>query len=153
MVALTLSADNRAEEPAVRQPVPFSHGRHIKIGLQCDFCHSMKANSEEPSLPKVADCMVCHRSIKSDAPGVKALALYYKEGKQLSWVRVYHLPGFVFFTHKEHVAHIDCQQCHGQAELLDVASRKSELSMNFCVNCHRAMKVSSSCDTCHQLPR
>jgi hypothetical protein len=154
-VALRVSAEQKKpESEAVKQPISFSHKQHIKIGLECSSCHPMAGSGEEAGIPTVADCMDCHQTIKIDSVAVKTLTSYYKDRKEIVWIRVYRLPGFVFFSHKNHVtAKVDCEDCHGPVRLAEVVSKKRDMSMNFCVGCHRTRKISFSCNTCHQLPK
>ncbi|MBI4347746.1 MAG: cytochrome c3 family protein [Elusimicrobia bacterium] len=58
------------------------------------------------------------------------------------WARVYHLPDFVVFDHRPHVAAaLACQTCHGPVETMETLRQAASLSMGWCVNCHRASKV------------
>lgn len=154
-VAHGVSAEQRKSEgEAVKQPIPFSHKQHIKTGLECSSCHPMAGSGEEAGIPTAADCMICHQAIKTDRPAMKILASYYNNKKEIPWIRVYRLPGFVFFSHKDHVtAKVDCEDCHGPVRQEEVVSKERDLSMNFCVDCHRARKISFSCNTCHQPPK
>ncbi len=78
----------------------------------------------------------------------------------IAWTRVHALPDFVYFDHRPHVAAgVQCQACHGPAETMDRMRQVSDLSMGWCVNCHRdsnrrgvaGKKVfaSTDCATCH----
>jgi hypothetical protein len=58
--------------------------------------------------------------------------------KPLAWVKVHQLPRFVYFNHSAHVKRgVECQSCHGQVETMERVRQVSDLSMGWCVNCHR----------------
>ena len=61
----------------------------------------------------------------------------------IEWVRVHNLPDHVYFSHAQHVSagEIECQQCHGKVEEMEVLAQHSPLSMGWCINCHRQTEV------------
>ena len=61
----------------------------------------------------------------------------------IEWVRIHHLPDHVYFSHEQHVAvgKLECQQCHGPAEEMEVLGQWAPLSMGWCINCHRETEV------------
>lgn len=61
----------------------------------------------------------------------------------IEWVRVHNLPDHVYFNHSQHVTvgGIECQDCHGKVEEMDVVSQHAPLSMGWCINCHRETEV------------
>lgn len=73
------------------------------------------------------------------------------------WNRVHNVPDFVAFDHRPHVAAgLTCQTCHGPVETMEKMRQHSDLSMGWCVNCHRRTKpagadrhASTDCGTCH----
>lgn len=78
----------------------------------------------------------------------------------IAWVKVHNLPDFVYFDHRAHVrAGVACQNCHGPVETMERVRQVSDLSMGWCVNCHRqanqtgaagkTMQASVDCSTCH----
>jgi hypothetical protein len=52
---------------------------------------------------------------------------------------VYNLQDHVFFSHAQHVSvgGVSCQECHGDVEKMDVILHIPDLSMGWCINCHR----------------
>ncbi len=80
---------------------------------------------------------------------------------KLEWIRVYNLPDFVYFDHSRHVnAGVKCQTCHGPVETMEKVEQATNLTMGWCVNCHRDVshekipelkgkKPSISCAVCH----
>ncbi len=78
----------------------------------------------------------------------------------ISWMRVHALPDFVTFDHSIHVkAGVDCQTCHGAVETMERVRQVNDLSMGWCVNCHREanaggikgrhVEASTNCAACH----
>ncbi len=63
--------------------------------------------------------------------------------KAVEWVRIHNLPDHVYFNHAQHVkaGKVQCQTCHGEIQKMDEVKQFSELSMGWCVNCHRETKV------------
>jgi hypothetical protein len=63
--------------------------------------------------------------------------------KPVAWIRLHNLPDHVFFSHAQHVsiAKVDCKQCHGAVAEMDIMKQTSDLSMGWCINCHRQTKV------------
>jgi Cytochrome c7 and related cytochrome c len=58
--------------------------------------------------------------------------------KSIEWIRVHQLPDFVYFNHSAHVnAEVDCQKCHGEVQTMERVRQVEDLSMGWCVNCHR----------------
>ncbi len=56
----------------------------------------------------------------------------------VTWTKVYDLPDFVYFDHSRHVnGGVDCSLCHGAVESMERVRQIGDLSMGFCVNCHR----------------
>jgi len=84
-----------------------------------------------------------------------------KIGEPIQWIRVHTLPDFVYFNHANHVnAGVTCQTCHGRVETMDVVSQENDLTMGWCVNCHRDVNngiipelkgknASINCVNCH----
>jgi len=80
--------------------------------------------------------------------------------RAIEWVRVHELPDFVYFNHGVHVsAGVECQTCHGAIETMERVRQVSDLSMGWCVNCHRganatgvrglAVAAPTDCAGCH----
>lgn len=63
--------------------------------------------------------------------------------KPIQWVKVHNLPDHVYFNHSQHikVGKQDCQTCHGNIQEMPEVYQFTELSMGWCVNCHRETKV------------
>ena len=60
--------------------------------------------------------------------------------RPIAWVKVHNLPDFVYFDHRPHVnAGVVCQTCHGPVETMERVRQAQDLSMGWCVNCHRGI--------------
>lgn len=64
----------------------------------------------------------------------------------IEWVRLHNLPDHVYFNHAQHVSvgKLECQQCHGAVEEMEVVKQYAPLSMGWCINCHRETEVKFS---------
>jgi len=65
------------------------------------------------------------------------------------WIKIHNLPDHVFFSHAQHtrVGNVQCQTCHGNIQTMDKVSQQAELSMGWCINCHRQTKVNFDTDS------
>jgi hypothetical protein len=63
--------------------------------------------------------------------------------KEIEWIRVHNLPDHVYFNHSQHVkvGKQQCQTCHGNIQEMPEVYQFSDLSMGWCINCHRESKV------------
>jgi mono/diheme cytochrome c family protein len=63
--------------------------------------------------------------------------------KPIEWVKVHNLPDHVYFNHSQHVkvGKQQCQTCHGNIQEMPEVYQFADLSMGWCINCHRETKV------------
>lgn len=68
---------------------------------------------------------------------------YTGETKPVEWIRIHNLPDFAYFNHSQHVsvAGIQCQECHGPVEEMEIMYQHAPLTMGWCINCHRETNV------------
>jgi cytochrome c2 len=61
----------------------------------------------------------------------------------IEWIKVHNLPDHVYFNHSQHVkvGKQQCQTCHGNIQEMPEVYQFSDLSMGWCINCHRESKV------------
>tara|TARA_B100001142_G_scaffold292849_1_gene311988 strand:- start:15853 stop:17061 length:1209 start_codon:yes stop_codon:yes gene_type:complete len=141
------------------QPIAFSHKLHAGInGVDCNYCHSSARHSKHSGIPSANVCMNCHTYINQGPSGTKEIQKIYDavgfdpetrtyiEGydkKPIKWVRIHNLPDHAYFNHSQHVVAggLECQECHGPVEEMDVLYQYSELTMGWCVECHRETEV------------
>tara|TARA_B100000530_G_C15919389_1_gene472553 strand:- start:818 stop:2101 length:1284 start_codon:yes stop_codon:yes gene_type:complete len=128
------------------QPIAFSHKVHAgQYEIDCNYCHTGVNISKSANIPSVNICMNCHNAIETDKPEIQKILAAYEENRPIEWVRVHNLPDLAYFNHKQHVAvgGLDCATCHGPIEEMDVVYQYSELTMGWCINCHRESEVNS----------
>ncbi len=104
-----------------------------------------------PELRKLYDALALDANMQRDPSRVT---------QPIAWTRIHSLPDFVYFDHRAHVnAGVTCQQCHGPVQSMERVRQVSDLTMGWCVNCHRAanqtgiagrrVNASTNCSTCH----
>ena len=142
------------------QPIEFSHKVHAGMnGIDCNYCHSSARKSKHSGIPSANVCMNCHTYISEgtntgtaeiqkiyDAVGFDPASRTYIEGyeqKPIEWIRIHNLPDHAYFNHSQHVVAggLECQDCHGPVEEMDVLYQYSELTMGWCIECHRETEV------------
>ena len=134
-----------------QQPVPYSHKKHLALGLKCGSCHRNADPGEEMGYPAETFCMSCHQAVKTESPHIQKIAAAAKEKKPIPWVRVYRLPAFVYFSHRVHIqAGATCERCHGPVRERDVVTKEVSQDMRSCMACHTASKARNDCGTCHE---
>lgn len=152
-----------------KQPIFYSHKVHAGINkIDCQFCHTGVIKSSVASLPSIKTCMTCHMAIdeykgenlytlegelvdgSAEIQKLYQYAGWDSKNKQynhdpspIEWIRVHYLPDHVAFSHENHVKNgaLKCEQCHGNISGMDEVTQASDLSMGFCVNCHRQTEV------------
>src|SRR5689334_628679 len=62
--------------PAPTQPIPYSHKKHLALGLECRQCHVNPDPGEMMTFPATAICMSCHQAIATDKPAIQKLASF-----------------------------------------------------------------------------
>src|SRR5256714_528454 len=139
--------------PPPEQPIPYSHKVHLAQGLKCVMCHETVETDDHATLPPTATCMGCHANVRTDSPNIQKLKGYDDKGEDVPWRRVYRLPAFVYFSHKQHVtdAKVTCDVCHGNVPQLDVMQKMKDISMAACIDCHKSHSARVNCDTCHEV--
>jgi cytochrome c551/c552 len=160
----------RSKNYQPEQPIYYSHTVHAGVNqISCLYCHGGAQESKHANIPSVNVCMNCHMGINEYAKGPKIyredgtevdgtaeIQKLYKfagwnpdtkqysgEGKPIEWIRIHNLPDHVYFNHAQHVnaGKQQCQTCHGEIQKMDEVYQFSDLSMGWCVNCHRETKV------------
>jgi cytochrome c2 len=144
--------------------------------INCLYCHGNAWESKTAAIPSVNVCMNCHKNINEYSKGPKLYdeegneidgtaqinKLYEYAGfdpkrptmwdpskaKPISWERIHNLPDHVYFNHSQHIraGKVQCQTCHGEITAMDEVKQFSELSMGWCINCHRQTHVDFNYD-------
>ena len=139
--------------------------------INCLYCHGAAMDSKHAAIPSVNVCMNCHKTINeytkgpeltrpdgSKVDGTKEIQKLYSyagfdpknssawdpsKAKPITWTKIHNLPDHVYFNHSQHIkaGKVQCQSCHGEITNMDEVYQFSELSMGWCINCHRNTKV------------
>ena len=159
----------RSKDYQPEQPIYYSHKVHAGVNqINCQYCHTGTYQGKQATLPSVNVCMNCHQAINEykgeplvrengdivdGTAEIKKLYKYagFTEGQPwdatkaqpIEWVRIHNLPDHVYFNHAQHVnaGQVACQQCHGEIQKMGEVKQFADLSMGWCVNCHRETKV------------
>jgi len=159
------------------QPIFYSHKIHAGLNqINCLYCHGSAWESKQAAIPAVNICMNCHKAITeytgpklydesgAAVDGNAQLAKLYdyaafdpknasrwdpSKARPIEWVRIHNLPDHVYFNHSQHIraGKVQCQTCHGEITAMDEVKQFSELSMGWCINCHRQTKVDFNYDS------
>lgn len=148
MVADAAIKLGRSQNYAPDQPIKFSHKVHAGDNkIDCKYCHTTAEYGKSAGIPAMELCMNCHVLVREGTRSGKFEIAKVVEAnemkKPVEWVRLHNLPDHVFFSHAQHVGvgKVDCKQCHGQVQEMDIMKQTSDLSMGWCINCHRQTKV------------
>ena len=138
----------RQENYEPDQPIKFSHAVHASDNqIDCQYCHTTVGHSKSAGIPDVNICWNCHSIVRdgsySGQHQIAKVVDAFEQGKPIEWIRVHNLQDHVFFSHAQHVSvgNIDCATCHGPIEEMHRVSQVSDLSMGWCINCHRDTEV------------
>jgi cytochrome c551/c552 len=159
----------RSQNYQPEQPIFFAHKVHAGTNqISCLYCHGNAWDSKHATVPSLNVCMNCHAAINEykgeplyredgkPVDGTAEIQALYKHtgydpatgkysGKTspVEWVKIHNLPDYVFFSHAQHVrvGQVQCQTCHGPVQDMYEMKQFAELSMSWCVNCHRTTKV------------
>ena len=152
------------------QPIYYSHKVHAgKNQISCLYCHGGAYEGKQANIPSPNVCMNCHMTINEYTKGPKIFKedgsevngtleilklydavgwdpqqkKYVKEGTPIKWIRIHSLPDHVYFNHSQHTraGKVQCQTCHGEVTAMDEVYQFADLSMGWCINCHRETKV------------
>ena len=142
--AYSRSPYNTKVEVPLNQPVPFSHQHHVsELGLDCRYCHTSVEKSGYAGLPPTETCMSCHSQIWTNSPLLEPVRKSYEENTPIVWNKVNKVPEFVNFNHSIHIARgVNCNQCHGPVNDMQITFKGRAFQMQWCLQCHRAPEKS-----------
>jgi len=158
---------NKGYQPV--QPIFYSHKVHAGINqINCLYCHGGAQDSKHASIPSVNVCMNCHQAINEykgeklyteegvEVNGTEQIKKLYEyaaftpgkpwdasKATPIEWTKIHNLPDHVYFNHSQHIkaGKVQCQTCHGEITKMDEVKQFADLSMGWCINCHRETKV------------
>jgi len=121
------------------QPVPYSHALHVgQLGMDCRYCHTGVEVAAAAAIPPTQTCMNCHSSVRANSEKLIPIRESYATGMPVPWIKVHDLPDYVFFDHSAHIRRgVGCVSCHGRVDTMEVVFQAKELSMGWCLDCHR----------------
>lgn len=131
---------------APEQPIKFSHKLHAgQNQINCNYCHTGVYEGKGANVPSANICMNCHNAIKRESPEIQKIYRALENNEPIQWVRVHNLPDLAYFNHSQHtnVGGLECKNCHGEIEKMEVVEQRSSLTMGWCIDCHRETDVNS----------
>lgn len=143
------------------QPIKYSHKLHAgDMKIDCKYCHSTVEKSKNATIPGLNTCMNCHKGVQlrdkyngEISPEIKKIyaaldydadaQTYGPNPKPIRWIRIHNLPDHAAFNHSQHVkgANLQCQECHGPIQQMEVVEQYATLQMGWCINCHRERNI------------
>jgi hypothetical protein len=117
--------------------------------MDCRYCHNTVFDAAHAAVPPTATCINCHSpageggqpalgAVRPTSEKLSPIHESWKTGRSVAWKRVHNLPEFVFFNHAAHVnSGVSCVSCHGRIDQMEVVYQAEELSMAWCITCHR----------------
>ena len=123
------------------QPIEFRHDVHVKLGVQCLYCHPGALRGPSPGLPTQNKCWGCHQQIEKTFTSERLAVLveYVQKNEPIKWIPVAQVPDFVHFTHRPHIAAgLNCENCHGNLSEMEIAVNPQVMNMGWCLACHKA---------------
>jgi mono/diheme cytochrome c family protein len=161
----------RNKEYQPKQPIYYSHKVHAGTNqINCLYCHNGAEQGKHANIPSVNICMNCHKAINeykgekivdaegNEVNGTAQIQELYKyaafdpkkpnewdasKATPIEWVKIHNLPDHVYFNHSQHVVagKQQCQTCHGEITAMGEVKQFADLSMGWCINCHRTTQV------------
>jgi hypothetical protein len=131
---------------APEQPIHFSHKLHAgDYQINCSYCHTGVYKGKGANVPSPNICMNCHNAIKRESPEIQKIYRAIEKDEPIQWIRVHNLPDLAYFNHAHHtnVAGLECQNCHGEIQKMEVVEQRSTLTMGWCIDCHRKTDVNT----------
>ncbi len=131
---------------APEQPIKFSHKLHAGDNqINCNYCHTGVYEGKGANVPSANICMNCHNAIKRESPEIQKIYKALEKDEPIQWVRVHNLPDLAYFNHSQHtnVGGLECKNCHGEIEKMEVVEQRSSLTMGWCIDCHRQTDVNA----------
>lgn len=130
------------------QPIKFSHEVHAGDNqIDCNYCHFNAKHGKSAGIPSAGLCMNCHMVVRNGTNSgqfeIAKVVDAYDNNKDIEWIRIHNLPDHVYFNHSQHVnaGQLDCAECHGKVEEMHILKQENDLSMSWCLDCHKETNV------------
>ncbi len=134
----------RTQGYAPDQPIKFSHLIHAgENEIDCNYCHTISGISLSAGIPSNNTCLNCHNVIREGTNSgrfeINKIHQAVETGEPIRWIRIHKLPDHSFFSHAQHInaGKLECQECHGPVEEMHLLRQVEDLSMGWCLTCHR----------------
>lgn len=140
------------------EPPPFTFNHFVHVdgeGLECTDCHMGVDNREEPGMPALAQCMLCHSDLDAEKPPDRHVRTLFDADERYVRANASLLddPERIF-PHLQHVESLeDCEGCHAGVGTSVRMDPRSALTMDQCMDCHAQKQASNACETCHAVIR
>ena len=159
----------RSKDYQPERPIYYSHKVHAGVNqINCLYCHGGAQEGKHANIPSINVCMNCHMAINeykgeplyaedgTEINGTNEIKKLYEyagftpgqawdpsKAKPIEWIKIHNLPDHVYFNHSQHVVagKVACQTCHGEIQKMGEVKQFADLSMGWCINCHRQTKV------------
>lgn len=139
---------SRTQGYSPNQPIKFSHAIHAGDNkTDCRYCHHTSDYSKSAYIPSANVCMNCHNVVKTGKNSgnfeINKIFRSINSGVPVKWIRIHSIPDYTFFSHAQHVnvGNLECHTCHGKVEDMHIVEQVNDLSMGWCINCHRDTQV------------
>jgi hypothetical protein len=137
------------KKSTVRRSYAFSHRAHVEQDLACANCHLGAEASDEPGMPGLGACRICHSDLDKEKPEDRKVDSLF-ENKKFKAVRQSGLSDAYVFPHLRHVeAGFECARCHEAVATNEDALELPPARMDNCVECHTERNVTNECAACH----
>ena len=129
----------------------FSHALHVgEEQLDCFSCHETALMDDDPGMPVLDSCEVCHDEFDEEQPPERRVASLFA-GDEYLRSRVGGLGEEVLFSHKAHTGYEEsCSACHTGIEENHALSTADDILMADCTACHEARAAPAACEDCHR---
>jgi hypothetical protein len=131
------------------RPFGFDHRIHAAEGLDCSDCHIGAETADDPGMPTLGQCMLCHEALDAQKPPERHVAVLFVDGVYQAAHRS-RLDPEVVFSHAKHVSRDDdCAACHVGIDANEHIDDLEPVSMDDCMACHTRQGAANDCATCH----
>lgn len=161
---------SRVVYPPQQLTIRFNHKKHMgELGMACTDCHAdakTSTKADDRMMPKPSLCDGCHGSKHDDLRAVKpgdaglgtcdVCHARWTPEKGNDVARMALPTAHLRSNHKLHAdRNINCEQCHGAVQELELATREQLPRMKGCFTCHAVSgpqrgKATSDCVGCHE---
>ncbi len=142
--------------PAQDIPIRFNHGQHLKIGMDCEQCHTSidaSRRASDNNFPRGKVCDQCHgaqhpKPVDGEAKCGLCHTSVDDAGRVTEGLRAPR--PLLVFNHQLHAsAGSACEDCHGDMSRVRLATSLQLPSEQDCLTCHDGFGATNRCGACH----